>query len=187
MTRVTCLVFFQLSGLSIVTREQEVTNKKKQHNWLRPTFRLQLSHRVAQQRRHAGLRCVTDGGEVMAALQRHNDAPTRQTHQQLRQLAETCQRTAAMVRSAALESTLGGSGYRGRRRILTLCRDVVSPERRLVTLHRVEARGHQNHVGAELLGDGHHHTPARQAHEGCCNKEEKQKRIDCQVISVVVN
>lgn len=44
---------------------------------------------------------------------------------------------------------------------LTLSGDVVSAKRRLMTLHCVEACGHQNHIRTELLGDGHHHTPTR--------------------------
>lgn len=44
--------------------------------------------------------------------------------------------------------------------LLTLCRELVSPQRRSVAVHRVKARRHQNHVGRKLVRDRHHHRPA---------------------------
>ena len=42
---------------------------------------------------------------------------------------------------------------------LTFGGESVTSQRRSVALHRVEARGHQHHVGGKLIGDGHHHRP----------------------------
>lgn len=42
---------------------------------------------------------------------------------------------------------------------LTFGRNIVAPQRRLVTLHCIEACRHQDHIWAKLLGDGHHHVP----------------------------
>lgn len=57
-----------------------------------------LSHQVSQQSRNTGFWCITDGCEVMAALQCHNNAPTCQPRKQLRKLPETCQHIAVLVK-----------------------------------------------------------------------------------------
>lgn len=45
--------------------------------------------------------------------------------------------------------------------MLTLGRDIVASKWRLVTLHCIEAGGHQNHIRTEMLGDRHHHIPVQ--------------------------
>lgn len=132
-----------------------------------------LSHRVSKKDRDAGLWRVTNGGEVMTALKRHNNAPTRQTHKQLRKLSEACWHTPFTLKTHSsikpfieiyLEFRHGWKTYVSpitmvTSLILTLGGNTVSSQRRLMTLHCVKACRHQNHIWTELLCDGHHHTP----------------------------
>lgn len=46
-------------------------------------------HLVSKQCSHAGLGCVTDGGEVVTSFQRQNHTAASQLHQLLSEMAET--------------------------------------------------------------------------------------------------